>query len=145
MKYLDYYYGAYGSNLNKEQMQRRCPNAIAIGAFDLIGQKLTFRGVADIEKSRGCSIQLGIWQITKRCEIALDIYEGFPNFYTKMFVPHHTFGQIMIYTMQNKATICPPSNGYLDSISQGYKYFELDPSSLKEAVKDSYLRQTPVF
>ena len=144
MKYLKYFYGAYGSNLNKEQMSRRCPNAIPVGTFDMIGQKLTFRGVADIEKSRGCSIQLGIWQITKRCEMALDVYEGFPNFYTKMFATS-PFGQVMIYTMQNKDTVCPPSNAYLDSISQGYKSFGLNPQSLKDAVRDSYIRQTAVF
>jgi len=144
MKYLNYFYGAYGSNLNRDQMSHRCPNAVPVGTYDMIGQRLTFRGVADIEKSRGNSIQLGIWQITERCEIALDIYEGYPNFYTKMFVSS-PFGQVMIYTMQNKNTVKPPSNGYLDSIARGYKNFGLDSKFLQDAVRDSYVRQSVSF
>lgn len=37
------YYLAYGSNLNVEQMKRRCPNAIKIGATYINDYKLEFR------------------------------------------------------------------------------------------------------
>ena len=47
--YKDYYYGAYGSNLNKRQMSHRCPLAKPAGTAIIRDKQLCFRGVADLE------------------------------------------------------------------------------------------------
>ena len=47
----EYLYGAYGSNLNKDQMSFRCPNAKAVTSYELKGHALKFRGVADVEEA----------------------------------------------------------------------------------------------
>ena len=38
------YYIAYGSNLDVDQMLRRCPDALTIGRSTIDGYKLVFRG-----------------------------------------------------------------------------------------------------
>ena len=40
-------YAAYGSNLNKHQMLKRCPKSEPIGTIVLDKFRLTFKGVAD--------------------------------------------------------------------------------------------------
>ena len=48
-------YGAYGSNINLEQMAYRCPHAEVYKVGYINGYRLTFRsgGFANIEKSEG--------------------------------------------------------------------------------------------
>ena len=45
-------YAAYGSNLNKSQMKRRCPDSSPYVGIVLKNWRLVFKGVADIEKKR---------------------------------------------------------------------------------------------
>ncbi len=50
------YYFAYGSNLHRLQMKRRCPNCRFVKKIILHNYSLTFRskyGAADIEKKIG--------------------------------------------------------------------------------------------
>ena len=58
-------YIAYGSNMNIEQMKRRCPKAIPIGKGILKDYKLVFKGVADVIKSPGDEVPIAIWKITE--------------------------------------------------------------------------------
>ncbi len=85
-------YIAYGSNMNVEQMRRRCPSAKQIGVGILKDYKLTFRGtgVANIEKNMADEIPVIIWSITSGCEKLLDVYEGYPRLYTKIEVEAQT-------------------------------------------------------
>lgn len=80
-------YGAYGSNMNLEQMAHRCPKAKVIGSGILKDYKLTFRGrykgVANIQPCKGKEVPIVLWEITDECERALDIYEGYPSLYVK--------------------------------------------------------------
>ena len=82
-------YFAYGSNLNHEQMQRRCRDSEYIKNFVLEGYKLSFcavsrsYGVANIIKKSGSKVPGGIWKISESDEKELDIYEGYPTLYTK--------------------------------------------------------------
>ena len=45
-------YAAYGSNLNKAQMQKRCPKSKPFGVIVLDEFRLVFKGVADLEKNK---------------------------------------------------------------------------------------------
>ena len=78
------YYLAYGSNLNKYQMNFRCPDAVPAGSCVLNNWELVFRrGVLTIEPCPGGIVPLGIWKISENDEKSLDRYEGFPSFYYK--------------------------------------------------------------
>ena len=140
--YKDYLYGAYGSNLNFRQMAYRCPNAIPVGTMKLQDYALRFRSVADIEKSKGDSVDLGLWRITADCEHRLDVYEGAPTFYRKELIKQEgTDEQVMVYIMVNQDRVSPPPHQYLHSISEGYMDFKLGSDCLIDAVKDSYANE----
>lgn len=133
-------YIAYGSNMNMEQMKRRCPKATPIGKSILEDYKLEFRGVANIIKCPGENVPIALWYITEECEKALDRYEGYPRLYRKEYIPIKVNGKQetgMVYVM-NYGHIAPPSEYYLEVIKQGYKDFKIRPDKLKEAHKESY-------
>lgn len=73
-------YAAYGSNMNLEQMSYRCPAAKVVGTGVVRDYRLTFRGssrgVANIEHCKDRDVPVVLWEITKACEEALDVYEG---------------------------------------------------------------------
>ena len=141
----DYYYAAYGSNLHMKQMLARCPRAEQVAKTILPDYKLVFRGVADIEPCKGAEVPIGLWSITGHCEAALDRYEGFPHLYEKKMLPIPNtkgFRNMMLYTMRDRKTIYPPQDFYLDSLIHGYDDWKISPDYLKEAVKDSYVRET---
>lgn len=104
-------YGAYGSNMNLEQMSHRCSKAKVAGTGILEGYKLTFRGrykgVANIEACIGTVVPIVLWEITEDCERALDLYEGYPNLYIKEEVQVKVEDKLetaMVYIMDSKVT-----------------------------------------
>lgn len=78
----DKLYFAYGSNINLEQMAQRCPDAQVVGPVTLENYELLFRGnlrgngVATIAPREGSTVHGLLWNITPKCERALDYYEG---------------------------------------------------------------------
>lgn len=123
------YYLAYGSNLNMEQMSRRCPGALPVGAAVIKDYELVFRrGYLTIEPKKGSSVPVGIWKISAENEKALDRYEGFPKFYIKK-----EFDIGMAYIMVDGHPIQAPSDGYFTTVYHGYKEFGLDPDPLIRA------------
>ena len=84
-------YIAYGSNLNLEQMAFRCPTAKVVGKSELKDYELLFRGgrrgaVATVEPKAGSTVPILVWEIQKKDEASLDLYEGYPNFYDKQML-----------------------------------------------------------
>jgi hypothetical protein len=129
------YYLAYGSNLNVKQMAMRCPDARPIEAIVIEGWQLTFRGVADIEPKADAMLSAGIWKITKKCEKALDRYEGFPTLYGKIYFNFEIEGKnqrVLSYQM-NRSNYAYPNQSYYDCIKQGYNDFNLNTKFLEEA------------
>lgn len=128
---------SYGMNTNVAQMASRCPNAISIGRVDIPNYRLVFRGVADIEESYGDTLQCVLWDITENCEKALDILEGFPDFYGKEYIDV-TFGKktytAMIYKMiGSDLGYSIPSSYYQEMLEDGYADHGLDVQQIYEA------------
>ena len=94
-------YIAYGSNLNKDQMKLRCPNAEPLDKLILKGWKLVFKGVADIIKDEKSEVPIGIYKITERCERALDRYEGYPILYQKKYFSYNFFILLFCLTLND--------------------------------------------
>jgi|SRR5210317_1173179 gamma-glutamylcyclotransferase (GGCT)/AIG2-like uncharacterized protein YtfP len=137
------YYFAYGSNMNHEHMKMRCPKSQYIEPYTLEGHELVFRGVADVQPSKDKSVTGALFKITPDCERSLDIYEGYPNLYTKKY--HWQFKdnkdiRIMFYSMVDKQVVYPPFQGYLNTIIGGYQDCGLSTDPLKEAVNFSVQR-----
>ena len=135
-------YLAYGSNLNLEQMAYRCPDATVIGTTMLPDYRLVFRGgrhtgVATIEQERGSAVPVLLWEITKRCEQALDRYEGYPHLYRKEQLTVDLDGekvQAMAYVMNEGPPPAMPGAYYYAAILHGYRDCGFDEAILKEAV-----------
>jgi gamma-glutamylcyclotransferase (GGCT)/AIG2-like uncharacterized protein YtfP len=139
-------YGAYGSNMNVRQMSKRCPRAKVIGKGNLKNYRLTFRGfnkgVANVEIMKGRVVPIVLWEITPECEIALDIYEGFPRLYVKREVEVVTetgLVKAMVYVMAKRYEESPaePSRYYLETIKQGYLDNNISLKALKDAVVEN--------
>ena len=142
------YYMAYGSNLNVQQMQWRCPDAKVVGKGELKGWRLLFKGsktgsYLTIERCEGYSVPVAVWEVTEQDEIALDRYEGFPTFYYKEELPFEYRGimtgrkhkkAVFVYIMHEDRPIGIPSRHYLETCAIGYKLFKFDIKPLKEAL-----------
>lgn len=136
-------YAAYGSNMNLEQMKRRCPKAKVVGKGELHGYKLTFRGrqagVANVERNGDARVPIVLWAITKECEQALDRYEGYPTLYKKEPVTVVTAAgeqEAMVYVMAKQYEKMPasPNEHYFEIIRQGYQDNEINTAPLMEAL-----------
>lgn len=120
-------YIAYGSNLDVDQMLRRCPDAIMVGSSTIDGYRLVFRGnsrsgVANIEPCKGASVPVGIWSISRSDEESLDRYEGYPWLYTKQMFTLQVRGKMvkgMAYVMTPGHEIAAPMQQYLNTILEG--------------------------
>ena len=145
------YYIAYGSNLNIEQMKRRCPQARIIGTAEIKDYELLFKGsltgsYLTIEKSMGSRVPVAVWETTEADEAALDRYEGFPTFYYKaemeLDIKGIRTGRIRhrncyVYIMHEERKIGVPSYYYVDTCLEGYRAFGFDESYLWRAVENS--------
>lgn len=133
-------YFAYGSNLDTDQMKRRCPAAKEVGPATMKNRRLIFRNVADIEPAPGKEVAGGLWLITAKCLEALDSYEGYPSLYgrewTEVILPNGDTRQALVYIMTG-GDYGAPSGGYLNTIARGFKDFGLDPRLLIQATEDT--------
>ena len=130
------YYFAYGSNLHRLQMKKRCPNCRYIKKITLNNYQLTFRskyGAADIEKKIGKKVYGALYVISKQAEKRLDVYEEYPILYKKMYFKYGN-KSVMTYIMPKKTKLVSPSTRYLNVIKQGYKDCKLNIKSLKVAL-----------
>lgn len=131
-------YASYGMNTNVEQMAYRCPNAVSLGRADITGYSLVFRRVADIKEDKGSILQVVLWDITDQCEQALDILEGYPEFYDKKYVDvvigSDTF-QAMVYQMTSdyRTEYHSPRKHYQTILENGYMAHGLDIQQIYNA------------
>ena len=136
-------YLAYGSNLAKAQMRRRCPSARALGTIMLNDAQLVFRGVADVVYKKGSQVPVAVWRIYREDEDALDRFEGVRSGYYSKEMVELDDGQEALLYVKNDHGVYPPSQAYYDLIRQGYRDFGLDIAYLEKALAESYVRKDP--
>ena len=133
-------YFAYGSNLNRADMRLRCPGARPVTPATLVGWRLTFRGVADIEPDRGRSVLGGLWTCSREDVCSLDRYEGAPSNYRQLTVEVETPDgprEAMTYVMCDDGYLGLPSEWYYGRIEAGYRDWDLPLSGLREALEET--------
>jgi hypothetical protein len=139
-------YVAYGSNLNLKQMAYRCPTAELVGIGEIENYELQFKGMrnssyATIAPCVGKSVPVAVWDIKNADEKRLDRYEGYPSHYFKQDIPVklNNGGDIsaMVYIMDLNQNFGLPSDGYYDTVHQGYLDCGLDVEVLNDAVNSS--------
>lgn len=147
MKYI-----AYGSNMNIEQMKYRCPHSKVIGTGKLQGWKLVFRYHADITftgKSDD-TVPVVIWDIADEDIVNLDIYEGYPKYYTKITVDFiNDCGKkekAEVYIMENRnIRFEVPQSSYFRIIVDGCRQNGIDVSYLRDALLESCEKCSEVY
>ena len=134
------YYLAYGSNLNKEQMARRCPDAEPVCGYIMMNYEPVFRrGFLTIEPKDGAKVPCGVWKISDQDEKNLDRYEGYPRFYRKEHFqamvpdPDDLTGKlvtVLAYVMNDGFPLEVPSDHYFYTVMRGYTDFGLSKAPL---------------
>ena len=136
------YYLAYGSSLNLKQMNLQCRDARCVGRTFLDGYKLAFRGLANgfsyltLEECVGSRVPVGIYEVSKNDEIALDKGEGYKEFYYKDNFEIDIFGikqKAIIYLLSENCAYNVPSFEYLKTCVDGYKDFGFNIDPIIEA------------
>lgn len=133
-------YFAYGSNINLEQMEHRCPDALLVGPVTLQNYELQFRGsgFATVAPKKDCVVHGLLWKLTPSCEQSLDRYEGYPRYYIKEAVTVQTADgskiPVMAYIMAEPMCRQPalPSPYYYRVIQRGFEANGLPVESLEE-------------
>ena len=137
------YYLAYGSNLNLKEMSKRCPIAKPIGTIILLDYHLIYRGSQDgysyltIEPQKTSIVPLGLFELTKKDIINLDIYEGYPNLYDKVTIPimiNKKQREALIYIMKKGFDCHLPHSSYIKTCIEGYQDFGFDLDILERAL-----------
>lgn len=144
-------YVAYGSNLNREQMEYRVPGAKPYGNGFIHNWKLDFHGndgsaYATITRATGHKVPVVLWEMSDKQETVMDRYEGFPNSYYKRNIAVYINGRKKfgtVYIMNNSRRVARPSRKYVNTIRRGYEAFGLDLEYLEDALirnsQDFYL------
>lgn len=125
------FYIAYGSNMDVEQMEHRCPGAQLVSTGEISGWEYLFKGsltgsYATIERKKGApNIPVYVWEITEYDEERLDRYEGFPRFYYKRNIRvklHSTQKSAigMVYIMHEDREPGIPSAEYFNNVREIY-------------------------
>jgi gamma-glutamylcyclotransferase (GGCT)/AIG2-like uncharacterized protein YtfP len=125
------YYFAYGSNLNKKQMQERCPESKPLFIATLPNYKLVFTGwsrqfrggIAGIRPFRGEKVLGALYELSDRDLRRLDSYEGHPNNSNRLnvtvFDEDNEPVQATTYIKPKQSEETQPSKEYLTLIQQG--------------------------
>ncbi|AQP52921.1 hypothetical protein CBF34_06000 [Vagococcus penaei] len=140
------YYLAYGSNMNLEQMSKRCPDASIIGKGELDNYQLLFKGTypdsyATIIPNKGTVVPIILWAISEQDELALDVYEDYPNLYRKEEINvkiNQESYQAMVYIMNGDPSLTPPTISYYSAILAGYLANDIPIDTLHQALLDTY-------
>ena len=127
-------YFAYGSNMEKEQMNSRCPHCKFITVARLDHYTLAFTrysdrwsgGVADLLPSRGKSVHGVLYEISFTDLKLLDQYTGYPHCYLRGDVLLETSSgerlPAMTYFAVRQGEV-KPSRRYLDQILKGARSY----------------------
>ncbi len=130
------YYFAYGSNMNSEQMDYRCPGAVTTGHGILWDYALVERKYADIECSPGAWGHGLLWEISDENLRSLDRYEGCPEIYRRCLADIIFDGRKVraaVYEMT------PAAKRERDGIPYSPEYRKLcSDGAVKNGIKDAF-------
>jgi gamma-glutamylcyclotransferase len=123
-------YFAYASNLNKQQMRERCPDAKARFTATLPNYKLIFAGwsrtwhggTASIKPFRGEKVHGAIYEVTEAGTKLLEKYEvGYARQNVTVFDEDNQPHQVITFVKTGQVEEALPSKEYTAVIKQGYR------------------------
>jgi cation transport regulator ChaC len=140
-------YFAYGSNMQRAAMVRRCPAARAVGAATLEGYKffVGIDGWGSVKPDRGERVHGVIWKLTPRDIAALHAYELLQQgLYDVRHLPVRSGGKCvraMIYLLRRRAP-GRPKPGYVEMIAAAARGWKLPERYIRSVERWSISRFT---
>ena len=140
------FYLAYGSNMDFNQMDWRCPNSVYFDKVKLNGYRfvLDSAGVASIIKDKGYSVECVVWLCPEEDVEILDWYEGVEaGYYEKTYIDVEIDGAIveMLVYFSNRI-ICYSSydsrdvrSGYMERIIGAAERLDFEENYIEELKK----------
>jgi len=130
-------YFAYGSNMNKDQMNARCPRSKALAIAKLSEHRflINSRGVATVIPCSEHFVYGIIWLLSHGDEDTLDYYEGIKDeiYYKKIISVQVANDQISTLTyIANDAVQGIPRAGYLEKVIAGAQSFNAHEEWFRE-------------
>jgi gamma-glutamylcyclotransferase (GGCT)/AIG2-like uncharacterized protein YtfP len=135
-------YFAYGSNLDAEQMEERCPSAQLRFTAELRDHRLGFTyfsrrwqgGTADLVPEDGCSIWGVVYELA---EEELPLLDGFEAGYHRIGLTVRRGNgeqqEVLSYTVRGEKGAFPPTPAYRDKMLRWGRHWEF-PDSYIEAL-----------
>lgn len=124
------YYFAYASNLNKKQMQERCPESKPLYKATLPNYKLIFAdwsrqlrgGKATIVLFRGEKVLGAVYEVSEQCLNRLDKFEtSYNRTKVNVFDEDGESVEAVTHIKSGQPQEAKPSQEYLATIQQGYR------------------------
>jgi hypothetical protein len=140
-------YFAYGSNMNRAAMARRCPGARAIGPATLEGYKFFVGsdGWGSVKPKRGERVHGVLWQLMPRDIAALHAYELLHRgLYDVRHLPVRSGAHrrtAMIYVLRRRAP-GKPKPGYVEMIAAAARAWKLPERYIRSVERWSTSRWT---
>ena len=135
---------AYGAGVSRADMAKHCPTAKLIGVTELKNYRIAFRGsragaLATIEKAKGGSVPMLLWEISPQDEVTLDRWIGVPELYRKAAIKVRRDSALvdaLIYILNSGKPQNKPSAFYYSTLLEGYRATGFDADILKSAVQE---------
>jgi cation transport regulator ChaC len=140
-------YFAYGSNMQRAAMQRRCPGAHAIGPASLEGHRffVGIDGWGSVKPSPGSMVHGVLWRLTPRDIAALHAYELLhKGLYDVRRLPVRLGSRrvpAMIYLLRRRAA-GRPKPGYVEMIAAAARGWKLPEPYIRSVERWSVSRWT---
>ena len=135
-------YFAYGMNTNPAEMAQRCPGARVMGHARLLNHVFRFAQHADVEPCEDSYVDGVLWEINQDHLRSLDRLEGFPYYYDRVaasaVLDSRTY-HVLVYRMQPGHPTAPPSRGYYQLVTEGYRAHSVPPVQLENSYNFSVL------
>lgn len=133
-------YFAYGSNLSRIQIKRRCrsANLVSIGILHGYQFLINQRGYATIRKNKRYHVHGAIWDISQSDKRILDMYEGVrsDNYYVDTVTISTERGDIEAITyIDNRCKHDAPNDGYLEKIIYGAYNLGIDHQYITDVLE----------
>lgn len=140
-------YFAYGSNLSRAAMARRCPGARAVGPA-IIDDHAFFVGIdgwGSVKPKRGARVYGVLWRLTPRDIAALHAYELLhQGLYDVRYLPvRHGSKRVraMIYLLRRRS-VGKPKPGYVEMIAAAARAWKLPEAYVRSVERWSISRFT---
>ncbi|MBP5275158.1 MAG: gamma-glutamylcyclotransferase [Abditibacteriota bacterium] len=144
-------YAAYGSNLNEEQMRKRCPDAVYIGKAYVKDYTLVFRksktgSYLSIDKSEGGEAPAVVFWISEEDKKTLDKKEGagLEECYKRLWIPPDIITKsgktsreenVLTYALPEDRPEGMPEDEYVSRVKTGYMQRGFNSEPLEKAIK----------